>query len=79
MKRFSKETTVPGRTASSTKTIVVRRKDLIMYNHKNTARYSNTKAANFQKLKTRFNTITKRVKVEFIRLAIWLSVATVIL
>lgn len=79
MKRFSKETTVPGRTASSTKTIVERQKDLIMYKHKNSARYSNTKAANFQKLQVNFSTIAKRVKVECIRLAAWLSVAVVIL
>ena len=46
-----------------------------MNNNKKAARYSNTKAANFQKQQCYFTTIISRIKAEFIRTAVWLSMA----
>ncbi|GEM_PF-1752470 len=75
MKRFLKEITAPVRTAISIATIVVMTKGLYMNKDKKTAWYSNTKAANFQKLQFYFTTNTSSMKAEFIRLAVWLSMA----
>ena len=70
----------PGSTTSEISTTIVEMtKGFTMKNNKKTARYSNTKAANFQKTHCNFTIIANLVKVEFIRLAAWLSVAVVIL
>ena len=46
-----------------------------MNNDNKAARYSNTKAANFQKQQPYFTTITSLIKAEFVRTVVWLSMA----
>jgi len=73
MKKFSKET--PARQSVISKAIYCRDiEGLYMNSAKAAARYSNTKAANVQKLHFYFSTIVNQVKTEFLRISVWLSV-----